>query len=92
VNATLASILIALAVAAGLPPAPTKVKYTVDKGDVTFDHAAHVGRRERCRTCHGEGIVQKVPLDKQSAHTLCIGCHLRLRTGPKACLECHVDD
>ena len=86
-----ASILVALA-AAGMPEAPTRVKYTLErKGDVTFDHAGHVSRRETCRTCHGEGPVRKIELDQKSAHVLCVGCHLQKKVGPKACTECHVD-
>jgi hypothetical protein len=86
------ALFLALAAVAGAAQPPGKVKYTLDKGDVTFDHAAHTGRREKCQTCHGDGLARKVELDKKSAHTLCVGCHLRLRSGPKACGECHVDD
>ena len=89
-NAAFASIVIAL-VAGGMPEAPTKVKYTLDRGDVTFDHGAHTARREKCKTCHGDGAIRKIDLDKKSAHALCLGCHLKLRTGPKACGGCHVD-
>ncbi len=85
-----ASIVVALGVG-GLPNAPGRVKYTTQKGDVVFDHAAHVARRESCRTCHGDGSVQKVGLDKKSAHALCVGCHLRQGAGPKACMQCHDD-
>lgn len=83
------ALVLTLALAA-LPTPPTRVKYVVDKGDVTFDHAAHVGRREKCRTCHGDGPVQKVALGKQKAHALCLGCHAVGRAGPKACGDCHV--
>ena len=86
----LAWILSAL-VAAGMPEAPKKVKYTLEKGDVTFDHAGHVSRREKCRSCHGDGPVRKIELVRKSAHLLCVGCHLRVKAGPKACTECHVD-
>jgi DnaJ-class molecular chaperone len=85
-----ASILVALA-AAGMPEAPTRVKYTLEKGDVIFDHAGHVARRETCRTCHGEGAVRKIELDQKSAHVLCVGCHLKVKVGPKACGQCHID-
>jgi predicted CXXCH cytochrome family protein len=83
------ALLLAAALAALSTP-PTQVKYVVDKGDVTFDHAAHVGRRETCRTCHGDGPAQKVALGKDRAHVLCVGCHAS-RTGPKACGGCHID-
>jgi predicted CXXCH cytochrome family protein len=93
VNRAFAAIALVLALAgpAGAAQPPTKVKYTLEKGDVTFDHQAHTGRREKCKSCHGEGPARKVELDKKSAHTLCVGCHLKLRAGPKACGECHVD-
>ena len=86
-----ASLALAGATVAGAAQPPQKVKYTLDRGDVIFDHGAHTGRREKCQSCHGEGPARKVELDKQSAHTLCVGCHLKLRAGPKACGECHVD-
>ncbi len=82
------SIVLPLALAA-LPAAPTQVRYVTAKGDVTFDHAAHVARREPCRTCHGTGQVQKVALGKQRAHVLCVGCHAAAKVGPKACWHCH---
>ena len=85
-----ASILLALA-ASGMPEAPKSVKYTLEKGDVTFDHAGHVARREPCRSCHGDGAVRKIGLDQKSAHLLCVGCHLQKRVGPKACTQCHDD-
>lgn len=85
----LAAAIAAVALAAGMPEAPTRVRYTLDKGDVVFDHAAHVARRETCRSCHGEGPVRKVELDKKAAHVLCVGCHLSRKAGPKACTQCH---
>jgi predicted CXXCH cytochrome family protein len=90
VNALLLTTIVALSTGA-MPEPPTKVKYTADKGDVTFDHAAHVARREGCRSCHGEGAVQKLELDKRSAHLLCVGCHATRRVGPKGCSGCHDD-
>ncbi len=83
------AVALALALAA-LPTPPTTVKYAVLRGDVTFDHAGHVARREKCRTCHGDGPVQKIELGKQKAHVLCVGCHAGKRAGPKACDGCHV--
>jgi predicted CXXCH cytochrome family protein len=82
--------LVALS-AGALPQPPTKVKYVASKGDVTFDHAAHVARRETCRTCHGEGPARKIELEKKSAHALCLGCHAQKRSGPRGCTECHDD-
>jgi hypothetical protein len=81
---------VALATGA-LAPAPERVKYVTTKGDVTFDHRAHTGRREACKTCHVAGPIRKVELDKKSAHALCLGCHLTKRVGPKGCTECHDD-
>ncbi len=86
--------MIALALSfalAAMPTPPEKVKYAAEKGDVTFDHAAHVARRQACRTCHGDGPAQKVELGKKKAHALCLGCHAIGRAGPKACTECHHD-
>lgn len=82
--------LAALSIAA-MPEPPTRVKYTASKGDVTFDHAAHVARRETCRRCHGDGPARKIEMEKKTAHLLCLGCHLEKKVGPKGCTECHVD-
>jgi predicted CXXCH cytochrome family protein len=89
VVAVVASILVALTSGA-MPDAPTRVKYTTAKGDVTFDHAAHVARRETCRSCHTDaGPVRKIELGNKKAHVLCVGCHLGRKAGPKACTQCH---
>lgn len=85
----LTALVVALALAA-LPTPPTQVKYVCDKGDVTFDHAAHVSRREPCLTCHGEGPARKIALGKRKAHVVCVGCHAGKRAGPKGCDGCHV--
>lgn len=91
VVAVAASILVALSTGA-MPEAPTRVKYTTTKGDVTFDHAAHVARRETCRACHTDpGPVRKIELEHKKAHVLCVGCHLSRKAGPKACSQCHDD-
>ncbi len=86
--APVTALVVALALAA-LPTPPTRVTYRADKGDVTFDHAAHVARREPCATCHGPGVVQKVELGRKKAHVMCVGCHAARRSGPKACGDCH---
>ncbi len=84
--------LIAMIVSAltlGMPEPPTTVKYAAERGEVTFDHAAHLSRREKCRTCHGDGAVVKVEMNKQKAHELCLGCHGLKRKGPTGCTGCH---
>ncbi len=83
------ALVVALALAA-IPTPPQQVKYAVERGDVTFDHAAHVARREKCRSCHGDGPVQKIALGKKKAHVMCVGCHAAERAGPKSCDACHV--
>lgn len=87
--AVVASILIV--VASGMAPAPQRVKYTSRKGDVTFDHAAHMARREGCKSCHGAGPARKIAFDTKKAHVFCVGCHLNRKVGPKACTKCHDD-
>jgi flavoprotein len=82
--------LVALS-AGAMPEPPTRVKYVASKGDVTFDHAAHVSRREACRSCHGDGPARKIELERKTAHLMCMGCHLEKRIGPKGCTECHDD-
>lgn len=87
--AAVVSILVALS-PGQMPVAPTRVTYTTAKGDVTFDHAAHLARHETCRACHTDpGPVRKVELDPKKAHVLCVGCHLERKAGPKACSKCH---
>lgn len=88
--AQLAATVIALAGVA-MPEPPAQVKYVAERGDVTFDHAAHLARREACKTCHGDGPVRKLELGKQRAHALCVGCHAARRAGPKGCYDCHLD-
>lgn len=74
-----------------MPDAPGRVKFTSEKGDVTFDHGAHIARRETCKSCHGDGPARKVELGNKKAHVLCVGCHLARNAGPKACTQCHDD-
>ncbi len=90
VTGALLTTIVALSLGA-MPEPPARVKYVAEKGDVTFDHAAHVARREGCRSCHGEGPVKKVELGKKAAHVLCVGCHATRRVGPRGCSGCHDD-
>lgn len=84
------AFLVAAALLA-MPEPPGKVRYPAAKGEVTFDHAAHVARREGCRSCHGDGVARKIELGKKRAHELCVGCHALGRAGPRGCTECHAD-
>ncbi|HEY6099493.1 MAG TPA: cytochrome c3 family protein [Anaeromyxobacter sp.] len=84
------ALLIAAALLA-MPAPPGRVKYAAERGDVPFDHAAHVARREQCRSCHGDGPARKIALGKKRAHELCVGCHALGRAGPRGCTECHAD-
>ncbi len=84
-------VTVATLIALAVTDPPQQVTYTTERGDVTFDHAKHLARREKCRSCHGDGPVQKIELDKQAAHRLCISCHAIARAGPKACGDCHVE-
>jgi predicted CXXCH cytochrome family protein len=68
---------------------PTTVTLTAKNGNVTFDHKAHATRVGACKTCHGEGAPQKIELDQQKAHALCIECHKTKAAGPTKCVDCH---
>ncbi len=87
-----AFVAVLLALAAGMPEPPAQVKYAAEKGEVTFDHAAHLARREKCRTCHGDGAVKKIEMGKKKAHELCLGCHGVNHKGPIACTGCHAEE
>ncbi len=89
-----AFVVVLLALAPGaLREPPTQVKYAAAaKGEVTFDHTAHLARREKCASCHGEGAVQKIEMGKARAHVLCIGCHGVKRKGPVGCTGCHLEE
>jgi predicted CXXCH cytochrome family protein len=82
------AIVLAL-LARELAPPPGKVMFPATNGAVTFDHPAHLERRETCRTCHGDERIEKVLLDKERGHALCRGCH-EARGGPTRCSACHV--
>ncbi len=86
-----ALVVVLLALAPGaLREPPAKVKFHAEKqGDVTFDHPVHLALRERCKTCHGDGPIQKMQMDKRRGHSLCFGCHVRKKRGPTACNGCH---
>ncbi len=87
------AFVVVLALATGAMPEPPKqVRYPVKRGEVIFDHAAHLARREKCRTCHGDRAATKLGLDKTRAHNLCLGCHWGKKQGPKTCTGCHGDE
>jgi DnaJ-class molecular chaperone len=89
VLAAAAALLLASASGA-LPPPPQKVVFKASKGDVTFDHAAHLARRTHCVECHGPGVVGKLEgFEMQRAHMLCVGCHRERAHGPIICKDCH---
>jgi hypothetical protein len=67
---------------------PIEVVFQTKMGDVTFPHQSHSERIE-CKVCHGEGTPGKFPLDKDSAHKLCRGCHEEKGAGPTKCPDCH---
>jgi hypothetical protein len=78
-------------VAGALPPPPKIVVRTTRMyGTVTIDHAAHLKRRTRCASCHGQGPVSKIMFTPQTAHDRCRGCHVELARGPTECRSCHV--
>lgn len=82
------AVLLAL-VAGQLPTPPDVVKLPASNGEVRMSHPNHLARRETCKTCHGEGPVRPITLDKDSGHALCRGCH-EAKGGPTRCSACHV--
>ncbi len=75
---------------ASLSILPETVTLKAKNGWVTFDHYAH-SERMKCSLCHGEEDPGKLDLDKDTAHTLCAGCHKEKGAGPIRCGECHKD-
>ena len=65
-----------------------KVVMKAKHGDVTYDHKFHSTTLE-CAHCHGDGKPEKIIMDKDKAHSMCIGCHIEKGTAPTKCKECH---
>ncbi len=58
-----------------------------DRGAVTLTHADHA-ERYGCQGCHGDGTPGAFELGKDTAHSMCKGCH-RKQNGPVPCNGCH---
>lgn len=65
-----------------------KVVLKAKTGDVSYDHKYH-STNLACSHCHGEGKPDKIIMDKDKAHTMCVGCHTEKGIGPTKCEECH---
>ena len=65
-----------------------KVLMLAKSGDVTYDHKFHSTTLE-CAHCHGDGEPEKIIMDKDKAHTMCLACHIEKGTAPTNCKECH---
>ena len=77
-----------VAVASALPPPPTIVEMPNRRGTVKLDHPAHLARRARCKTCHGEGRVSKIQFTREWGHSVCLECHVE-RQASTRCDTCH---
>ena len=86
------ALLLAAALAA-MPVPPTQVRYVVDKGDVTFDHAAHLPRvNGDCKRCHAQQPEAGATSYQWPAMAACTSCHNHQKDFAESrCRPCHVD-
>ncbi len=87
-----------------VPGAGAEVSHTVSKvavagvaatmtlenkmGAVPLPHQVHAEAYD-CATCHGPDEPGKFNLEKDQAHELCKGCHVKEGKGPTGCKDCH---
>jgi cytochrome c553 len=83
---TLLAVAFVAVASSALAAPPTEVDLPAKPGNVHFDHKAH--QAKGCKKCHGDK-VEKITLDKDSAHKLCVECHKAEAKGPTKCAECH---
>ncbi len=60
--------------------------------NLKFSHKAHLARKAKCSTCHGNFTEQKVTLasrDQLPTMKTCLGCHDG-KTAPSRCTTCHL--
>lgn len=67
--------------------APETVVIENKNGNVTLTHAEH-GKMYGCATCHGDNEPGPFELGKDTAHSMCKGCH-KEQGGPTKCNGCH---
>lgn len=68
--------------------APETVVIENKNGNVTLTHAEH-GKMYGCATCHGDNEPGPFELGKDTAHSMCKGCH-KEQGGPTKCNGCHI--
>ncbi|WP_321372156.1 cytochrome c3 family protein [uncultured Desulfuromusa sp.] len=66
---------------------PEMVVIENKNGNVTLPHAEH-GKMYGCATCHGDNVPGPFELGKDTAHSMCKGCH-KEQGGPTKCSGCH---
>jgi DnaJ-class molecular chaperone len=82
-------VAVALTFAFAVPAlAADTVVFPAKNGNVTFNHKSHSSTIE-CKACHGAGAPAKIAINKETAHTLCKGCHTERKAGPTKCGDCH---
>jgi hypothetical protein len=93
-------------VAAGEPPAKctachpgykageSVARVVVPTPNLKFNHKAHVDKKVRCETCHGELEAENVALatrEQLPKMMLCLQCH-NDEQAPAACTTCHISE
>ena len=72
----------------GADTGPETAVLEASMGNITFPHRAHA-EREGCAACHEQTPPQKIELDQETGHKLCLGCHEERGAGPTKCTDCH---
>lgn len=57
-------------------------------GPVLVPHSLHV-KLYYCIACHQNGTPGKINKTKKEFHTMCRGCHAKIKAGPTKCRSCH---
>jgi nitrate/TMAO reductase-like tetraheme cytochrome c subunit len=81
-----------------VPQGDIKVKKIGNKKPATvYNHQKHAAKGVKaCKTCHHKGKVSdscskchKDAAGMNALHKNCKGCHVKMKTGPKSCKDCH---
>lgn len=71
-------------------PGPEIIKFKMGDLVLPFKHRLHQKSLDnKCTPCHATRIGKIENWGKDTAHTLCITCHVSMHKGPIGCKECH---
>lgn len=60
-----------------------------ESGKVIFTHKKHQEAVKDCRACHTSAPGKMRESGDYRPHKLCIGCHVKQKSGPVNCVGCH---